>query len=109
MSSSLGRANRQIQRRARQLRSLTATEGMGGLTKRLRRAAARWLEPEGVAPLPVRAADVKAADLSVPFQPKVLPWALGQPLSIHWVMTPPAESSGGHTTIFRILKHLQAS
>jgi glycosyltransferase involved in cell wall biosynthesis len=108
VSSAFERTRRQIERRARQIRVLSRTEGVAGISRRLRRAAARWFDPE-ITPLPVRPADVKAADLSSAFRPKLLPVEPDGRLSIHWVMTPPAESSGGHTTIFRILKHLQAA
>ena len=47
-------------------------------------------------------------DLSRPFQapvPKVMP---GQPVIINWVTTPAGPGSGGHTTLFRIVRHLGA-
>ena len=39
--------------------------------------------------------------------PGPLPALPGEPLSVAWVMSPPAEGSGGHTTIFRMLGALE--
>lgn len=32
----------------------------------------------------------------------------GEPLYLNWVMVPPGPGSGGHTTIFRIIRYLEA-
>ena len=97
----------QLARRYRQFRDLWKSEGPAGITNRLRRTAADWIAPnEGI--LPVRRADVLAADWSRPFQasiPRLIP---GQPLTINWVTTPPRRGSGGHTTLFRIVCYLEA-
>lgn len=39
--------------------------------------------------------------------PGPLPVLPGEPLSVAWVMTPPCEGSGGHTTIFRMIGALE--
>lgn len=58
--------------------------------------------------MPVRRADVLAADLSRPFQAVVPKVMSGQPLIVNWVTTPPAPGSGGHTTLFRLVRYLEA-
>jgi glycosyltransferase involved in cell wall biosynthesis len=58
--------------------------------------------------LPVRRIDVLAADLSQPFQPPVRLAMPGQPVLVNWVTTPPSAGSGGHTTLFRIVRYLEA-
>jgi glycosyltransferase involved in cell wall biosynthesis len=97
----------QVGRRYRQVRDIWVDEGPHGVTDRIRAAAASLLAPRG-AIFPVVPADVLAADLSQPFQfviPKVSP---GQRIVVNWVMGPPAPGSGGHTTLFRIIRYLQA-
>src|SRR3954451_14172150 len=34
--------------------------------------------------------------------------ARGRPITVSWVMTPPAPGSGGHTTVFRMIEALEA-
>jgi glycosyltransferase involved in cell wall biosynthesis len=58
--------------------------------------------------MPVHRADVMAADLSRPFQPIIPEIVSGQPLIANWVTTPAAPGSGGHTTLFRIVRYLEA-
>ncbi len=36
-------------------------------------------------------------------------WRPGEPLQINWVITPPSEGSGGHTTAFRLVAALEAA
>ncbi len=47
-------------------------------------------------------------DLAHPFQPSIPPVVPGKPLLANWVTTPPAPGSGGHTTLFRIIRYLEA-
>ncbi|MCB8818936.1 glycosyltransferase family 1 protein [Microvirga rosea] len=57
--------------------------------------------------MPVRRSDVLAADLARPtFHLKRLP-APDKLIVLNWIMSPPAPGSGGHTTIFRIIRHLE--
>jgi glycosyltransferase involved in cell wall biosynthesis len=51
--------------------------------------------------------DVLAADLDAPFDPPVPPVREGEALVLSWVMTPPSRGSGGHTTLFRLIEHLE--
>lgn len=97
----------QVARRWRQLCSTWRTEGVHGVTRRTRQALSAALAPRDMS-LPVRDEDVLSADVAKPPTRRSLPRAAGAPLSINWVMTPPARGSGGHTTIFRILNHLEA-
>ena len=97
----------QLARRARQLRSTWQHEGMGGLSRLARAAVAGALAPDATV-LPVRSADVLAADLSQPFQPAIPALLPGEPLRVNWVTTPPSPGSGGHSTLFRVIRYLQA-
>ena len=97
----------QLGRRYRQSRDLWRSEGPRGITDRMRRAAADLIAPKSVMS-PVRRADVMAADLSRPFLPAVSEIVPGQPLVANWVTTPPSPGSGGHTTLFRIIRYLEA-
>src|SRR3954452_2367307 len=102
------RLQRQIARRCRQTRDIFAAGGARAVLDRVRATAAERLAP-GVATLPVNREDVLAADLSRPFQPAIPHVDPGQDLHINWVTTPPAVGSGGHTTLFRIIRHLESS
>jgi len=97
----------QLARRARQLRSAWQHEGMGGLSRLARAAVAGALAPDAPV-LPVRSADVLAADLSQPFEPAIPVLRAGEPLRVNWVTTPPSPGSGGHSTLFRVIRYLQA-
>jgi O-antigen biosynthesis protein len=105
--SLLEQTRTQVGRRYRQARDLWADEGPRGFADRFRRSAASWLAPKTTI-LPFVLADVLAADLSRPSQlviPKITP---GQSIVINWVIIPPAPGSGGHTTLFRIMRYLRA-
>ena len=107
MSSSIQRARAQASRRYRQARELWTREGPTGIADRIRTAAAEWVAPKN-ARLPVDRGDVLAADLSQPFQfavPKVTP---GEKIVINWVSVPAAPKADGHTTMYRIIKYLEA-
>jgi O-antigen biosynthesis protein len=104
--SLFGRARVQIGRRYRQLGKLWMTEGPRGLANLVRFAAAEWIARKGER-MPVDLADVLAADLSKPLPiniPKVEPL---KPIVVNWV-TVPAGPSGGHTTMYRIIRYLEA-
>ena len=107
MKSTIERAVVQSRRRYRQVVQLSRSEGVGGITERARRVAADWLAPRS-APAPVRREDLMAVDLAHPFQPTIPPVIQGEPLLANWVITPPAPGSGGHTTLFRIIRYLEA-
>ena len=59
--------------------------------------------------LDVRPADVLATDLRVPRSWSPLPFDGGGPLVVNWVTSPPAAGSGGHTTLFRLVEHIERS
>ena len=106
MNSMIDRARIQLSRRYRQLLDIWKTEGIHGINQRTRIAAAQWLTPKD-ALMPVRHSDVLAADLSRPFQaviPKIRP---KQPLVVNWVTTPAGPGSGGHTTLYRMIRYLE--
>jgi glycosyltransferase involved in cell wall biosynthesis len=96
----------QLSRRNRQLWKLVSTEGVRGVTNRVRTAVAEYLIPKNIA-LPVDRDDVLAADLSRGLKiniPEVRP---DEPLVVNWVMVPAGPKSGGHTTIFRMIRYLE--
>ena len=96
-----------MHRRYRQLHNLWQDEGTRAVANRLRKAAAAWLMPK-TSTSPVRSADVMAVDLSRPFHPAIPSMIPDQPLLANWVTTPPSPGSGGHTTLFRIIRYLEA-
>lgn len=96
----------QVGRRYRQLRKLWLEGGNTAVLNRVGYALAERLAPEAQL-LPVRLEDVLAADLTTPKIRPLWPLQCGQPMTINWVTTPPAPGSGGHTTMFRIVRHLQ--
>jgi glycosyltransferase involved in cell wall biosynthesis len=100
-------ARMQMARRSRQLRKILSTRGIRGITDRIRTVIGGWILPKGIL-LPVESADVLASDLSHP--PLLAQSAVksGDSLVINWVMVPAGPQSGGHTTIFRIIRYLEA-
>ena len=97
----------QLGRRYRQSRRLLSEEGAGGLVERARATAAERLAPKTAAS-PVHRADVLAADLSRPPHRQAAEVRPGEPLTINWVTIPAGPKSGGHTTVFRIMRYLEA-
>ena len=96
----------QAGRRYRQIRDLWIKEGMAGVTMRLRNATVERIALKG-ADAPVRRADVMSADLSCRFEAPIPPIKPNEPLTVNWVTTPPSRGSGGHTTLFRIVRYLE--
>ena len=107
MTKSLQSTRVQMGRRYRQLRDIWHNEGPTGLRERACRAAAERLTPKNPV-LPVRPADVNAADIANPFLPSTPAIVPGEPVILNWVMTPPSAGSGGHTTLFRFINYLEA-
>jgi len=97
----------QIGRRFRQLRALWRLGGVRGVTDRVQAAAAKWLTPKDLV-MPVRREDVLAADISRPPRVVVPSFTPGQQMTVNWVTIPAGPKSGGHTTIFRIIRYLEA-
>jgi glycosyltransferase involved in cell wall biosynthesis len=107
MGFSINQAQIQIGRRYRQIRRLWELEGIAGINSRARRAASEWIAPKSRI-LPVRPHDVIAADLSSPFEAPIPPIVQRQNLIVNWVTTPPSRGSGGHTTMFRMVRYLES-
>ena len=96
-----------VRRRSRQARRLWHDEGTTGLAQRLARRVVGNLPWELEAPWPVSRQDLLAVDLT---HPRVFRWRrvrAGTPLWINVIITPPAPGSGGHTTLFRLVTHLE--
>jgi len=107
LNSVLELAQLQIGRRYRQFKGIWSAKGLRGITDRVRTVTAQRLLPkEGV--LPVDPDDVLAADLSRPLQVRIPKVNAGEPLVINWLMVPAEPKSGGHTTIFRMIRYLEA-
>ena len=102
----IGSLGRQATRRMRQVPRLLRTEGLRPVLERFRRVSSDWLAPSTAVPL-VKSADVIAADLSRPYLAPVPPWYPGQRVIANWIVTPPAPRSGGHTTLFRMVRYLE--
>jgi hypothetical protein len=103
----LANAQAQFGRRFRQCLNLLHDEGVSELANRLKQAAAERLA-SATLPLPVEKRDVLAADLSRPFQPEVPRIDSNQKIVVNWVTIPARARSGGHTTIFRVIRYLQS-
>jgi hypothetical protein len=104
----LERARAEVSRRYRQARRLWAEQGSQGVRDWALRAVAIRLAPAAM-PLDVRPADVLAADMRVSRSWSPLPFDGKGPLVLNWVMSPPSAGSGGHTTAFRLIEHLERS
>lgn len=98
--------------RLRQTRRLIGTEGVRGVTDRVRRRGAEALAPVGGSPLPVSrehfrlAAELLATGAG---HPAPLPWREGEPMTVAWVDVPPSQGSGGQTTVYRMVQALEAA
>jgi hypothetical protein len=97
---------KEVRRRYRQVRRLWQEGGGKEVLNRVRRAAAGRLAPTALH-LPVRQADILAADLTKQRAWPSLVLDRDTPIVVNWVTTPPAPGSGGHTTMFRLIEHLE--
>lgn len=96
----------QAARRRRQLAHLWKVEGYKGIASRARKAAAAQLKPRTVA-WEVDPHDVALADLSNSFVPSSRKIPEGESIRVNWVTSPAHPGSGGHTTIYRMIKYLE--
>jgi glycosyltransferase involved in cell wall biosynthesis len=93
----LGRATRRV-------RAEWRTGGARGLSARLLRTTADRLAP------PADDLGIAAGDVTARAPRRPAPTMRGHgPMSIGWVMGPPSAGSGGHTTLFRLIRGLEAS
>ena len=79
--------------RLRQTGALLRTEGVAGVSDRLRNRVANRIRPANLAKLPVSAAHfAQASQLATAgWQfPRPMPWSIGEPLKVGWICTPPA-------------------
>jgi hypothetical protein len=107
LSSKFQGAQKQLGRRFRQVCELSRPGGARVAIEKLRSALAERIASKGTH-LPVKRADVMEADLSRPHVASALPVDLTQPLLVNWITTPPSAGSGGHTTLFRIVRYLES-
>lgn len=97
---------RQIWRRIRQVRRLWLEGGQQEVSDRVRRAVAKRIAPTSQTRT-FRVQDILVADLSQPKSWPPLPLDRNEPVVLNWIVTPPAEGSGGHTTIFRLIQYCE--
>lgn len=97
----------QLGRRSRQIRTQLFKRDIRNTLDRIRTKIAESILPK-TSPLPVDRKDVLATTLSDLPQYRSLEFSEGQPLVVNWVMIPASPGSGGHTTIFRIIRYLEA-
>ncbi len=94
-----------IVRRLHQGRRVLQAEGARGLAQRVVRAGYQRLDA-GRAEFPLLPGDVADSQHLVAPAPVSRP-ARSTPLTVGWVMAPPAPGSGGHTTTFRLVEGLE--
>lgn len=98
--------------RLQQGRRLLATEGRGGVARRLRARAAARLTPAGTRRLAVsrealvRSGEMTAAGIA---PPPPLPHPPRDPLRLAWLCAPPGAGAGGFTTIARLIGGLRGA
>lgn len=97
-----------LHRRYQQLAWILEHEGVSGVSNRLRAKLAQALQPQ-MARRMVRDADILAADLEQRSVHSFAHPAPNEPITLNWIMTAPNAGSGGHTTIFRIIRFLEAN
>lgn len=95
-------------RRFRQIRHLWAEHGYQGIRDSSLKAIARRLASP-IKPLDVRVSDVLAADTRTLRSWSQLRFDGQEPMTINWVTSPPSKGSGGHTTMFRLIEHIERS
>ena len=106
LKAKLLRVRTQIPRRYRQVIAITSNEGWLALLNRVRITASKLLAPKDLS-MPVRIDDVINANETGVRGLVQLRARSGAPVVVNWVMTPPGPGSGGHTTLFRIINHLE--
>lgn len=95
--------------RVRQTARLLRSEGRNGVERRVRTRLARAVAPSADGHLPVAMEDLRGAGrvLAAGGPPGPLPWTPGEPLKVAFVDEPPSRGSGGQTTIYRMVEHLE--
>lgn len=104
--SVLGTVQRQVGRRARQVADILSKGGYREIVDRVRSKASDMMRPRGVV-WPVFPEDVMKADLTRPKTFAVPQAKAGEPIAVNWVVGAAGPGSGGHTTLYRIVKYLE--
>lgn len=97
-----------VKRRVHQVANIVRDGGVRGLGARALGKVAARLGGDGEV-FPVRLEDVRAADVTRRPPVVVPPVPPDGRLTVNWVCTPPSPGSGGHTTMFRLVEHLEAA
>jgi hypothetical protein len=97
----------QFGRGYRQVKDTLHAEGLPGFLRKVRSVAAEWIQPKESI-LPVRREDVLLADLSRPVRRNFSIPRPDEKLILNWVTTPAGPGSGGHTTLFRLVRYLES-
>lgn len=98
----------QLNRRGRQIMRLVFNKGSGTLSNKIRTKLSDTIRPKTFT-WEVFPSDVLQADLSKPQHTTIPVIHDGQPIELNWIVPPSGPGSGGHTTIFRVVKYLQAA
>ncbi|WP_223217130.1 glycosyltransferase family 1 protein [Rhizobium cauense] len=98
----------QTNRCKRQAKRLIINEGPKALSDKIRTKLSDALRPKTFL-WHVFPSDVLQVDLSKPTKPTIPTISDGEPIEMNWLVGPASPGSGGHTTIFRTLKHLQSA
>lgn len=99
---------RSVRQSGGKLAWIVRNEGVAGAAHRLRAKLSSALRPPGGQRI-VRDQDLLGADLEHPPARKAARPVPGETITLNWIMTAPNAGSGGHTTIFRIIQHLEAN
>ena len=97
--------SRELTRRYRQINKILRSEGIHGLANRVREYAAEQIRPSQTRWL-VGPADVVAAHIERLPEYKNRKRDLNDPITVNWVVGPASAGSGGHTTLYRIIRYL---
>jgi glycosyltransferase involved in cell wall biosynthesis len=97
----------QLSRRMRQARSWLENDGIRGAIARGLAGVSRRIAPPPLV-VSVRDVDLRSSDVRARPANFTLLRNTEGPLTINWVMPPPGPNSGGHTTSFRIINHLES-
>lgn len=95
-----------VWRRYQQIAWILEQEGLNGMVQRLRAKLALVVQPRTALRM-VRDSDILHADLDQHQARSFVPPAPDEVITLNWIMAAPHAGSGGHTTIFRMIRYLE--
>jgi len=105
LTARCGRSFRWARKSLNQAGKIWREQGAAHVVARVLSPAAKRIIAMNGSPM-VRERDVLAADLTAPRRPATARVSPDRPLVVNWVTTPPSRGSGGHTTMFRLVRYL---